>query len=123
LQYGHWKSLASTIHMADWRFPRMRPLSACALTESLRLGAGECAAAVVAGADELARELADSRRAAPAPLQARAATKTAASTRNDANMSVFEREVFDGAGRRLHTGWSARKVTRDETCHEATWRA
>jgi len=69
----------------------MRPLSAWALTESVRLAPEERAAAVVAGADVLAGELADSCRAASAPLQARAAKAMAAATRNDANMSVFER--------------------------------
>ena len=60
--------------------------------ESLSPPEGVRAAVAVAGggAEELAGELGASRRAASAPLQARAAIETATRTRKGATMSVFE---------------------------------
>src|SRR5690348_4518377 len=69
----------------------MRPLSACALTESVRAELGARAEAAVAGVDAAAGAFVEALREASAPRQPSAARESAARTLSDAAMSVFER--------------------------------
>src|SRR5690242_11643904 len=93
LQYGHWKSLPSTIQRAARGLPLIRPLSARSLMESVgvRVGFAVAAAAEAGVFGEAAGELVDSRRAPSPPRQPRAARKSTAKTLWGANMSVFEK--------------------------------
>ena len=70
----------------------MRPLSACALTESFKLAFDDRADAADVGVAvaAVAGELVDSRRAASLPRQASEASETRAKTLINAAMSVFE---------------------------------
>src|SRR5689334_24892151 len=72
--------------------PRIRPRSARSLMESVGIVADDRAAVAVAGVAEAGVvERVESRRAASAPLQPRAAaSERAAKTLTDTNMSVFE---------------------------------
>jgi hypothetical protein len=98
----------------------MRPLSACALTESFSVELGARAAAAVAGVPvDAAGELADSRRAASAPRQPNAARESAARTLSGAAMSVFERGTVTDPNCLRDVEHLGRKLTSDQSPDEA----